>query len=201
MPGRSAFPCPKGALTHHPKGAVVLAVGKPCALRGGFRFLRKATDNAIAPAGAAVIVCAIGEILSLQPTLFLQPPAQTCHWQLCRRDGRAFCPSIFSFAKEKQKKENEVNEQWQFIIWKRRWSAGAQDAPQWPPPLIIRHSCCVNSCSSPRNQPICAIQNKIGIRTQRLDASVRALLRPRFFSAATTITGIPSSLSATLQSF
>ena len=46
---------------------------------------------------------------------------------------------------------------------------------------IIRHSCCVNSCSSPRNQPICAIQNKIGIRTQRLDASVLALLRPVFF--------------------
>jgi len=32
-------------------------------------------------------------------------PAQTCHRQLCRRDGRAFCPSIFSFAKEKQKKK------------------------------------------------------------------------------------------------
>jgi len=38
-----------------------------------------------------------------------QPPAQTCHRQLCRRDGRAFCPSIFSFAKEKQKK-NERGE-------------------------------------------------------------------------------------------
>ena len=38
----------KGALTHHPEGAVVLAVGKPCALRGGFRFLRKATDDAAA---------------------------------------------------------------------------------------------------------------------------------------------------------
>ena len=95
-----------------------------CALRGGFRFLRKATDNATALADAAVIVCAIGQIPSLQPTLFFQPPAQTCHRQLCRRDGRAFCPSIFSFTKEKQKKENEVNERWQFIIWKRRWSAG-----------------------------------------------------------------------------
>ena len=70
--------------------------------------------------GAAVIVCAIGQIPSFQPTLFLQPPAQTCHRQLCRRDGRASCPSIFSFAKEKQKKGIEVNEIWQFIIWKRR---------------------------------------------------------------------------------
>ena len=65
-----------------------------------------------------------------------RPPAQTCHRQLCRRDGQAFSPSIFSFAKEKQKKENEVNEQWQYTIWRRRWLAGAQDAPLWPPPLI-----------------------------------------------------------------
>ena len=77
-----------------------------CALRGGLRLLRQPPDNATAPAGAAVIVCAIGQIPSLQPTLFLQPPAQTCHRQLCRRDGRTSCPSIFSFAKEKQKKES-----------------------------------------------------------------------------------------------
>ena len=38
-------------------------------------------------------------------TLCCRLPAQTCHRQLCRRDGRAFCPSIFSFTKEKQKKE------------------------------------------------------------------------------------------------
>ena len=100
------------------------------------RLLRQPPGNATAPTGAAVIVCAIGQIPSLQPTLFFQPPAQTCHRQLCRRDGRAFCPSIFSFTKEKQKKENEVNERWQFTIWKRRWSAGAQGALLWPPPLI-----------------------------------------------------------------
>ena len=98
MKSRSLSPCyyTKGALTHHPEGAVVLAVGKPCALRGGLRLLRQPPDNATAPTGAAVIVCAIGQIPSLQPTLFFQPPAQTCHQQLCRRDGRASCPSIFS---------------------------------------------------------------------------------------------------------
>lgn len=93
---------------------------KSCALRGECRFLRKATDNATALAGVAVIVCAIGQIPSFQPTLFIQPPAQTCHRQLCRRNGQAFSPSIFSFTKEKQKKENEVNERWQYTIWKRR---------------------------------------------------------------------------------
>ena len=41
----------------------------------------------------------------------------------------ALAPSIFSFTKEKQKK-NEVKKIWRFIIWKRRWSAGAQAAPQ-----------------------------------------------------------------------
>ena len=45
-------------------------------------------------------------------------------------------PVHFLFAKEKQKKENEVNEQWRFIIWKRRWSAGAQVALPWPLLLI-----------------------------------------------------------------
>ena len=34
-----------------------------------------------------------------------QPPAQTCHRQLCRRDGRAFCPSIFSLRKRNRKKK------------------------------------------------------------------------------------------------
>ena len=50
-----------------------------CALRGGLRLLRQPPDNATAPAGgAAVIVCAIGQIPSLQPTLFsnrLRKPA------------------------------------------------------------------------------------------------------------------------------
>ena len=32
-------------------------------------------------------------------------PAQTCHRQLCRRDGRAFCPSIFSLQKRNRKKK------------------------------------------------------------------------------------------------
>ena len=41
----------RGALTHHPEGAVVLAVGKPCALRGELRLLRQPPDNATAPAG------------------------------------------------------------------------------------------------------------------------------------------------------
>ena len=64
-----------------------------CALRGGFRFLRKATDNATAFADAAVIVCAIGQIPSLQPTLFsnrLRKPATGSF--AAEMDGRSARP-------------------------------------------------------------------------------------------------------------
>ena len=65
-----------------------------CALRGGFRFLRKATDNATAFADAAVIVCAIGQIPSLQPTLFsnrLRKPATgSFAAEMDRRSARPF---------------------------------------------------------------------------------------------------------------
>ena len=77
--GGPPFFLPKGALTHHPEGAVVLAVGKPCALRGGLRLLRQPPDNATTPAGAAVIVCAglscfrFGN--SLRPARTNLPPA------------------------------------------------------------------------------------------------------------------------------
>ena len=65
-----------------------------CALLGGFRFLRKATDNATAFADAAVIVCAIGQIPSLQPTLFsnrLRKPATgSFAAEMDRRSARPF---------------------------------------------------------------------------------------------------------------
>ena len=91
-----------------------------CALRGGFRFLRKATDNATAFADAAVIVCAIGQIPSLQPTLFSNRLRKPATGSFAAEMDSVPAPPIFSFAKEKQKKENEVNERWQYTIWKRR---------------------------------------------------------------------------------
>jgi len=81
---------------------VVLAVGKPCALREGLRLLRQPPDNAtlqvLLSSSAQVSVVSVLETACALP-------AQTCHRQLCRRDGRASCPSIFSFTKEKQKKK------------------------------------------------------------------------------------------------
>ena len=49
-------------------------------------------------------------------------------------DGRSARP--FSLCERETEKRNEVNERWQFTIWKQKWSAGAQDALLWPPPLI-----------------------------------------------------------------
>ena len=74
--------------------AAVVCLAASCALRGGFRFLRKATDNATAFADAAVIVCAIGQIPSLQPTLFsnrLRKPATgSFAAEMDRRSARPF---------------------------------------------------------------------------------------------------------------
>ena len=144
----------KGALTHRRVGTNSISFAPPqaaglihsvpfcgsgmpaasCALRGGLRLLRQPPDNATAPAGAAVIVCAGLSCFrfenSLRPARTnLLPAALPQRWT-------GVLPVHFLFAKEKQKKENEVNETCQFIIWKRRWSAGAQGAPPWPLPLI-----------------------------------------------------------------
>ena len=94
------------------------------------------------PAGAAVIVHAAGPVMGWQNAIphSCRLPAQTCHRQLCRRDGRA--PGLgrahFLFVKRNKNslyaggKENE----WRSIIWRRRWSAGARGAPLWPLPPI-----------------------------------------------------------------
>lgn len=81
-PGAFLFFLPKGALTHHPEGAVVLAVGKPCALREGLRLLRQPPDNAtlqvLLSSSAQVSVVSVLETAC-------DLPAQTCHRQLCLR--------------------------------------------------------------------------------------------------------------------
>ena len=101
---------PKGALTHHPEGAVVLAVGKPCALREGLRLLRQPPDNATTLGRCCHrprsyrkhsrrCDCVLG--YKQYPNL-RQLPAKICHRQLYRRYGR-LCAAHFLFAKKKQK--------------------------------------------------------------------------------------------------
>ena len=108
---------PKGALTHHPGGAVVfpleIVLSSPRqeppsavalrnapagAVRGGCGFFGSLMDNATSTSRCCHCPrswCAVNayRIPSLQPTVFHQLPAQTCHytryalrvWQICLR--------------------------------------------------------------------------------------------------------------------
>ena len=150
--GGLLFSSRKGALTHHPKGQWYF-LRKSCALRGGCgccgslqtmpQHLRgnRALCEADAAAAAASRQChstcrvllsssaQVAVVSALETACTL--PAQTCHRQLCLR----LCPKLIFGAfsllrKRNRKRKNEVKKIWRFIIWKRRWSAGAQAAPQ-----------------------------------------------------------------------
>ena len=77
-----------------------------CALRGGLRLLRQPPDNATAPAGVLLSSSArLGKYRRFNRRYFsnrLRKPATGSF--AAEMDGAAL-PSIFSFAKEKQKKE------------------------------------------------------------------------------------------------
>ena len=96
------------------------------ALRGEFRFLRKATDNATALA----VLLSLSAQLSVPHRVSgtdscLRKPATGSF--VAEMDG-APAPSIFSFAKEKQKrKRGDIF--WQSTIWRQRWSAVGLAAP------------------------------------------------------------------------
>jgi len=88
----------------------------PCALRGGSRSLRRAPDNAAELAGfgrrclcgwqtaTALFASSLQTVVPAlgQPATRLR---QTCHRQLCRRDGRCHpAPSIFFCLRQKKQK-------------------------------------------------------------------------------------------------
>ncbi len=128
-PGAFLFFSPEGRTYSPPEGAVVFPAEIVRSARR-MRLLRQPPDNATAPASAAVIVCAGRSCFCFGNSL-APLPAQTCHRQLCLR----LCPKLIFGAfsllrKRNRKRKNEVKKIWRFIIWKRRWSAGAQAAPQ-----------------------------------------------------------------------
>ena len=55
---------------------------------------------------------------------------------VCGYDPMLDFGSFSLLRKRNRKRKNEVNKIWRFIIWRRRWSVGAQGAPPWPLPLI-----------------------------------------------------------------
>ena len=139
--GGLLFSSRKGALTHHPEGQWYF-LRKSCALRGGCGWRGRRHITARDCAGGAsrqtipehrqVLLSSSAQVAvvsALETACTL--PAQTCHRQLCLR----LCPKLIFGAfsllrKRNRKRKNEVKKIWRFIIWKRRWSAGAQAAPQ-----------------------------------------------------------------------
>ena len=107
---------PKGALTHHPEGAVVFPAETVRSPRG-LRLLREPMDNATSPLCCChcprsyrkhILFCVCAQGYKLYPTL-RQLPAKTCHRQLCRRCGDRFiCGTHFLFTKKKQKQERRT---------------------------------------------------------------------------------------------
>ena len=136
MKSRSLSPCyyTKGALTHHPKGQWYF-LRKSCALRGrcgccGSLQTMPQPLQVLLSSSAQVSVVSVLETACDLPA---NKPATGSF--AAEMDGRSARP--FSLLRKRnRKRKNEVNTIWQFTIWKRRWSAGAQDAPPWLLPLI-----------------------------------------------------------------
>ena len=137
------FFLPKGALTHHLQNRRWYALRHralsegDCDCCGSRQTMPQHLWALLSSSAQAAILCDKCRELGvdiLYPCCHL--PAQTCHRQLCRRDGRCERTAHFLLYERETEKRNEVNERWQFTIWKQKWSARAQDAPPWPPPLI-----------------------------------------------------------------
>lgn len=127
-PGASSFP---------PVRAHLLTTLKGSGISCGNRALCEADAAAAAASRQCHSTCRVllsssaqvAVVSALETACTL--PAQTCHRQLCLR----LCPKLIFGAfsllrKRNRKRKNEVKKIWRFIIWKRRWSAGAQAAPQ-----------------------------------------------------------------------
>ena len=138
----------RGALTHHPEGAVVLpaiiSLWQPCALRGGCGFCGSLMDNA-----TPLRSCChcprrrLYVLLHHQNSCFQNrtnsPPASEKHQpDVFHCYGyRISCDTHFLFEKKKQKQERKDGEdEWRSTTWKQRWSAEVRDDLRLPLPLI-----------------------------------------------------------------
>ena len=104
---------PEGRTYSPPVKQAVVCLRHRALSEGGLRLLRQPPDNATAPAGAAVIVCADGKFPATGAENWgrnslpyvaacLRKPATG---SFAAEMDSALAPSIFSFTKEKQKKE------------------------------------------------------------------------------------------------
>ena len=118
--GRFLFP--KGALTHHlpragggipPFGRARALSEGDCAFCGKRQTMPQHLQVPLSPSAQQAISHRIGDMACCL--------RQTCHRQLCRRDGQRSRPVHFLFYERETEKGGEPT--WRFITWKRRWSA------------------------------------------------------------------------------
>ena len=112
-PGRSAFSSPKGALTHHPQAGGGMAFGHRALSEGDCAFCGKRPPM---PPG---IDSATGEATPVS-----SPVA-------CENLPLAAFRSLRGTVDEGQETRDGGNQNWRFIIWRQRLSAGVQVAPLW----------------------------------------------------------------------
>ena len=143
---------PKGALTHHlPAGQAVVTfpLVRPCArLRAKSLAMLGCAPTRLAAARRPRRDASCGSLQPMLPRLrsrsSLSARRNRCGVSsacknllpaaLSQRQGRAGLPApAFSFAKENQKKNRGGENDWRFIIWRRRSSAEERAAPHARP--------------------------------------------------------------------
>ena len=143
QPGRFSF-IPKGALTHHPEGAVVFPSETVRSARR-MRLLWEPYGQCHIPLGCCHCPRSRQGASDLEAPFmgeqfahpFCRLPAKICHWQFCRSYGCVmFCDApIFFFAKKKQKERT--------VRTNGNLSSGSKSGQPWH-----RAKCCRCFCIS-----------------------------------------------------
>ena len=137
QPGRFSF-FPKGALTHHPEGAVVSTSWLVRSARR-MRLLREPYGQCHTSAELLSLSTQLA-LYSAQrlPHFFMQQCVPTAIEKLPPEDFRCYGyrpgDTHFLFRKKKQKQgRKDGKSEWRSIIWKQKLSAVAQGDPLLPP--------------------------------------------------------------------
>ena len=126
---------PKGALTHHLQSKRWYACGIVRSPRG-IAASAEASRQCHSTCGRCCHRLRRSQLFPFWKQSAPCPHKPATGSFVCGYDPKLDFGSFSLLRKRNRKRKNEVNKRWRFIIWKRRWSAGAQDAPLWPPPLI-----------------------------------------------------------------
>ena len=94
------------------------------------RLLRQPPDNATALAGCCCHRLRRSQLFPLWKQSAPCPRKPATGSFACGYAPKLDSGAFSLLRKRNRKRKNEVKKIWRFIIWKRRWSAGAQAAPQ-----------------------------------------------------------------------